>query len=120
MKKQEFIERLKDAPPTLDESWIKDVLDEAIITTDINGETKRGHMTLIIAMEELSELIKEISKYLRGKGDRHNILEELADVQVETRYIKEICGISDEELNKAVNVKVQRIKDVVNKNGRYQ
>ena len=41
VKKQEFIDKLKDASSTLDESWIKDVLNDAIITSDIDGKTKK-------------------------------------------------------------------------------
>ena len=42
---------------------------------------------LIIVREELSELSKEISKELRGQGDKYNILEELADVPLGIYYV---------------------------------
>ncbi len=37
---------------------------------------------LIVAIEELSELQKEITKYLRGKGSLDHIAEEMADVRI--------------------------------------
>lgn len=37
---------------------------------------------MIVAIEELSELQKEICKYLRGKGDMQHIAEEVADVEI--------------------------------------
>ena len=36
----------------------------------------------IVAMEEMSELQKEISKDIRGDGNRCHIAEEIADVQI--------------------------------------
>lgn len=40
------------------------------------GENKQ----VIVAMEECAELIKELSKHLRGKENLINISEEIADV----------------------------------------
>ena len=37
---------------------------------------------LIVAVEELSELQKELTKQLRGTGDINNISEEMADVYI--------------------------------------
>ena len=39
-------------------------------------------MQQIVAMEELGELIQEISKQLRGKGDPEHLAEEIADVRI--------------------------------------
>lgn len=37
---------------------------------------------IVVAIEELSELQKELCKLLRGSGDREHIAEEIADVQI--------------------------------------
>ena len=37
---------------------------------------------IIVAIEELSELQKELTKYLRGAGNLRNIAEETADVRI--------------------------------------
>lgn len=71
-------------------------------------------------MEELSELAKEISKELRDKGDKISIIEELADVQLGVWYVQEICGIHTDDLNMAINVKVDRLVDVLNSKGQYK
>ena len=63
---------------------------------------------------------KEISKKLRGKGDQIRILEELADVQLGIYYVQEICGITDEELNRAVNVKMGRLEEALREKGVYR
>lgn len=39
-------------------------------------------MQQIVAMEELGELIQEISKQLRGKGEPEHMAEEIADVRI--------------------------------------
>ena len=65
-------------------------------------------MNTIIIMEELAELQQELSKALRGKGERMSLIEELADTYLSVKYAQEIFDISDETLAKAVNVKLNR------------
>lgn len=42
----------------------------------------------VVAMEECSELIKELSKAIRGKADGVHIAEEIADVEIMLEQIK--------------------------------
>lgn len=63
----------------------------------------------IVAMEEMAELQKEISKELRGQGDRDGILEEMADVMIVMGNISCLKGISEDELARAVEIKLERI-----------
>ena len=65
-------------------------------------------MNIIIIMEELEEFQQELSKALRGKGDRMSLIEELADTYLSVKYTQEIFDISDETLARAVNVKLNR------------
>lgn len=54
---------------------------------------------LTVAIEELSELIKEICKVKRGLGDLTNLAEEVADVEImceQLRYIFDIDTVVDE------------------------
>lgn len=108
MNRQIFVDKLKDAVP-MSEEHINKVIADSINSTGNNG------IHLIIAMEELSELQKEISKELRGKGDKVNVLEELADVQIVIYYVKKILGITDEDIQKAVSVKIDRLASIVYK-----
>ena len=53
---------------------------------------------LTVAIEELSELIKEICKVKRGIGNVDNLAEEVADVEImceQLRYIFEIDSVVD-------------------------
>lgn len=48
----------------------------------------------IIAIEEASELIKELTKNLRGKDNLEAIAEEIADVEITTEQIKDMFDIT--------------------------
>lgn len=53
---------------------------------------------LTVAIEELSELTKEICKVKRGMGDMNNLAEEIADVEImceQLRYIFDIDSVVD-------------------------
>lgn len=59
-------------------------------------------------VEELGELSHEILKDTRGKLNRENLLEEFADVIIELHMLKEIYQISESEIDKAVNDKMEK------------
>lgn len=69
---------------------------------------KYGDKQLIVAIEELSELQKELCKHLRGKTDRKHIIEETADVLIMVGNIREYFSITDAELSDMVADKQQR------------
>lgn len=54
---------------------------------------------LLIAMEEMAELIQAISKYIRY-GDMDPLLEEYADVEVVMEELRQMLGIKKKEVNK--------------------
>ena len=119
MNKEKFISQLNTTEKDIDKSWIMDVLRKSI-DSNLHDGNPRGHRNLIIVMEELSELSKEISKQLRDKGDQYNILEELADVQLGIYYVQEICGVNNDDLHKAMNIKMRRLGEVLEEKGKYQ
>ena len=47
----------------------------------------------IMVIEEASELVKELCKELRGRGDIEHIADELADVEITLAQIKKIYNI---------------------------
>ena len=118
MNREKFISQLNTIEKDIDKTWIIDVLKKSI-DSNLHDGNPRGHRNLIIVMEELSELIKEISKQLRDKGDQYNILEELADVQLGIYYVQEICGINNDDLHKAMNIKMRRLEEVLDEKGKY-
>lgn len=63
----------------------------------------------IVCMEECSELIQAVSKRLRGKpGATDNLAEEMADVTICLYLLKEMYGITDEQLDEWIARKTAR------------
>lgn len=56
---------------------------------------KWGTAQIIIAFEEMAELQKELSKYLRGRENTTEIAEEIADVEIMLEQMKVLFGIED-------------------------
>ena len=63
------------------------------------------------ALEEMSELQKEICKNWRGKDNYDEIAEEIADVEIMLDQLKMIYGISERQVLKFRNDKVIRLKE---------
>lgn len=69
-----------------------------------------------VAIEEMSELIKELIKYKRSKiharekaaASREHVVEELGDVFFMMEYLKTIFAISDAEIRQIVQKKSDR------------
>ncbi len=70
----------------------------------INGEQKKK----IICMEEPAELIQAVSKDIRGRLDRDNLVEEMADVMICLEMLKIMHHVKDEELQKWIDHKIDR------------
>jgi NTP pyrophosphatase (non-canonical NTP hydrolase) len=108
MDRAEFLASYETASGEVKQQWVKHVITKA---DDIGMRfyEQRGHENLIIDMEEMDELSQQISKQLRGKGDYYSLLEEMADVQICLYHLQNLFNITDEELNKAINVKIGRM-----------
>lgn len=66
---------------------------------------------LIVAIEELSELQKELCKTLRGNINKENIIEELADVYIMLDQIKIYFSITSNEVKEMIDKKIERTKE---------
>ena len=69
-----------------------------------------------IAIEEMSELIKELLKNRRGEENRIMIADEMADVYIMLEQLKFIFGINETELKVNVEFKIQRLKNRIGGN----
>ena len=67
-------------------------------------------MQLNVAIEEFSELIKEICKHKRGENNLHNIIEEMADCYIMLDQLHLIFGIKKTEVTKVVMRKLNRLE----------
>lgn len=69
---------------------------------------KNGRIQEVIWMEELAELQQAISKGLRGKLDRYNLIEETADVLICLTQLRIKYAIDDKELQDMIDYKHHR------------
>lgn len=98
MTPQEAIEILKDLRTYDDDcetdvealAMAIDILEKQIPDEICEKAVRKFGKTaqLIMAMEEMSELIQALSKDIRGKGSRNNISEEIADVEIMLAQLK--------------------------------
>lgn len=107
---------------------VEEVLDNCIeipLTTYSNLKSKQVIVDMLnkygedsqidVAIEEMSELIKELVKYKRAKiyksennPRRQFVLEEMGDVFFMMEYLKHIFNITPEEINKIILEKSER------------
>ena len=73
----------------------------------VDGHKKKK----IICMEEMSELIKEISKDLRGDLRKSRFIEEMSDVYICLMMLRIMLNISDDEIQRFIDYKVKRQKE---------
>lgn len=118
MDRAELIEKMKTTQPMSRKEMNKIIVDS--INSNLIDGNSRGHRNLIIVMEELAELAKEISKELRGKGDIVAITEELADVLLGIYYVQDIVNISDDDIQIAMTIKMNRLQSVLCTKGVYE
>lgn len=74
-----------------------------------NSISKRPwKLNCTIAMEEFAELTQQVSKQIRGYGDRIGLIEEMADAYICLKLLESIFDISPEDMQKAIDVKMDR------------
>lgn len=66
-------------------------------------------LQIVVMMEEMSELQKELCKYLRGKYSPTNIAEEIADVEIMIEQMKLLFCCAD-DVRDWRRRKVERLK----------
>lgn len=69
----------------------------------------------LMAIEEMSELTKEICKDFRGKLDREHLIEEMADVTITIDQLIMMYEISEEEIISMCIKKMERLKERLEK-----
>lgn len=119
MNSEKFKNAFLEAGEYLDPERIDYVTDKVLLSELEFGDNMLLHMK-ILCIEELGELIQAITKNLRGKNNTANVLEEMADVTIMLRYLKKMYGFTDEQLGKAVNVKLDRAENIVTRYGCYE
>lgn len=121
MNRKEFLEQLdvvKKQQHRMSKDDIKQTLKKSV-NTSASVRDARGQRSAIIAIQELNELSVELTNWLRGKYGKLGLLEEMADVQIVLYTMQEFLGITDEELEAAIDVKMRRINHTIDCNGTF-
>ena len=88
------------------------IIDSNVVKKSI--EYYGADLQTVVCMEECAELIQAISKMKRGKDNRDNLIEEVADVMICIEILKQVYGISDNEIQNYVcqkqNRSIERMK----------
>ena len=87
---------------------ITEVYKQAIETYGVRAQK-------LMAIEEMSELTKEICKDFRGKLNREHLIEEMADVTIMLDQMLLIYEISGEEILSMCGRKMKRLKERLEK-----
>ena len=66
-------------------------------------------MQATVAIEEMSEVIKEITKALRGELNREHLAEEIADATIMLEQLRQMFNIND-SVNSWMDYKVAALK----------
>ena len=78
-------------------------------------DTYGEHAQKLMAIEEMSELTKEICKDFRGLLDREHLIEEMADVLIMLDQMLLMYKVSGEEVRLMLIKKVERLKERLEK-----
>lgn len=73
-------------------------------------DTYSSQAQVVMVFEEMSELQKELCKYLRGRGSFEHIAEEIADVEIMIEQMKMLFCCTDDVRNERRR-KVERLKE---------
>lgn len=83
-------------------------------------ETYGKDMQLTVAVEEFSELIKEICKNKRGEDNREHIIEEMADCYIMMEQLGLIYQIKDNEIYSMMEDKIDRLENRLARRRKYE
>jgi len=72
-------------------------------------------MQTTVCMEELAELAQQLSKQLRNKGDKLDLIGEVADVWICLNMICDMYNITEKELQRVIDYKQARQRRRLNK-----
>lgn len=89
----------------------KEIIDTYKQAIETYGEKAQK----LMAIEEMSELTKEICKDFRGLLDREHLIEEMADVLIMLDQMLLIYKISGEEIISMCERKMNRLKERLEK-----
>lgn len=102
-------------------------LPERYIKIDVNSDATKHAVkqqlligdksNIIEAVCRMSKLAHEIGDYLRGKSKRYRLLDAVSEVQISLIILKAIFDFSDEDISKAMHIKMARVDEDLKRTG---
>ena len=102
--------RLQELEDKIEEGVLKEVSHGMKNIFQKAIEIYGAESQLNVAIEELSELIKEICKHKRGENNVVAIIEEMADVYIMLEQMQMIFDLGNTVIPNAMELKVKRLK----------
>lgn len=109
MDRQDFIEKFNTVSADIDMKHIDEIISGTLSRLHDKYQDLDKHMLVISTMEESAEYTEALFQRMRGRvKDNYDILQEMGDVILGMLCISQIFGISNENIRKAINVKIER------------
>ena len=83
-------------------------MEEDVIRKAIDTYGKDAQLWMVI--EEMSELLKEICKFKRGKDNFLEIADEMADVYIMLEQLKRLCAVPQDLIQQRIDFKFDRLR----------
>lgn len=108
MNRDELRKAVQTETPELNRDWVRKLIRKNLMRM----LHKHGSHTIqkVICLEELAEMQQEISKSIRGRGDRIGILEEWCDCCIALWTIQEMYHMDVDDLNRIIKIKIKRLE----------
>ena len=119
MEREAFKKKFEVADTTFYKTWVENVVSECGKVNRTLQNEDYNH-ALQLAAEEFAEMQIQIFHKLKGKSDRYELLDAVADTYLALMFVKQEFGISEEAFAKAVHVKTERLAGVLNEKGVYK
>lgn len=81
-------------------------IDQRAVDNIVNSSTPEKEM--LVCIEELAELQKELCKEIRGKGNWQAIYEEMSDVLLTVEIMRHLFSFTEEQIQQMISYKLGR------------
>jgi len=90
--------------------------DEHLNLLNLANEKLGKEFQVMLALEEMTELSKELIKNInRKENNNQEIIEEIVDVYIMLEQLKIVYNISEQEFMKVMDIKLGRVKKRIDK-----
>lgn len=109
MDRDKFIKEFGRASTQLNMDRARNIMKECVERQTAQNPQFSKEILPMVVMEECAELTEAISRRIRGRDtDDYSLLEEMADVLIDILSLTIIYGIPEDDVIRAVNVKLNR------------